>query len=108
MNRINNAGSLRWIRRNAALGADAVRKKPLTPEAIEQRRERAKQLNVGQYLTPGYKGLCWTPAELAMLGTMTDVELVARIGKTVNACGIKRQRLGIKPVRDRRRSKHRK
>jgi hypothetical protein len=38
-------------------------------------------LNLGQYLQPGYHGPHWTADELALLGTMPDEEVAARIGR---------------------------
>jgi hypothetical protein len=45
----------------------------------------------------------WTPDELAMLGTMPDDELAAKIGRTGAAVTAKRTKLRIKTFRDRRR-----
>jgi hypothetical protein len=44
---------------------------------------------------PGDHGPRWTPAEVALLGTMPDEEVAARTGKTPGAVRQKREELGI-------------
>jgi hypothetical protein len=60
-------------------------------------------LDLGQYLPTGCHGPRWTPAELALLGTLPDEEVAAPIGKTLAAVSLKRRRLGIANPGDRRR-----
>src|SRR2546426_10086052 len=37
----------------------------------------------------------WTPQEIKLLGTKPDAELARKIGRTVEAVSLKRQKLGI-------------
>jgi hypothetical protein len=48
-------------------------------------------------------GPLWTPEELALLGTMSNEEVAARVGRSVKAVRVKRNKLGIATPRDRRR-----
>jgi hypothetical protein len=89
----------------AQASADATRGKPLPPEQVERRRRTARELNLGQYLQPcpcpnGSRP--WTDDELALLGTMTDHALAARLSRTVNAVRIMRLKRGIAPHPDQR------
>ena len=43
----------------------------------------------------------WTAEEDALLGTMTDREVAARLGRSVHVVAHRRQRLGILPLRGR-------
>lgn len=88
-------------------GAAATKAKGLSDEECDRRSERAKQLNLGRFLTPGYHGPRWTAEELALLGLMADDELAARIGKTVQGVRLKRTRLGIPSAHDRRKRENR-
>jgi hypothetical protein len=45
----------------------------------------------------------WTAEQIALLGTLPDEDVAARIGNTVKAVGLKRCRLGIATAVDRRR-----
>jgi hypothetical protein len=91
------------IQAAAEAGADVLRGVPLPPDQVELRRRNAHELNLGQYLHTGYHGPRWTPAEVALLGTLPDEELAAQIGKTPVAVSLKRRRLGIANPCDRRR-----
>jgi hypothetical protein len=94
-------GSRRLIRAAAEKGADQVRGKPLSPEQVERRRRTARALNLGQYLDPAH-GQGWTQDELRLLGKLPDAGVAARTGRSANAVRVKRTRLGIPTVRDRR------
>jgi len=45
-------------------------------------------LGLARHLKPGYHGSRWTDEDLALLGTLPDAELAARIGLTVAAVRI--------------------
>ena len=93
--RINNQGSQRLIHAAASLGAEAMSQRGLAPEEVEQRRERALQMNLSQYLQPGYPGDWWTDEEMALLGTMVDAEVAKKVDRPVQAVRQKRERMGI-------------
>jgi len=57
--------------------------------------EIARRLNLAQHLQPGYHGPRWTAEQLALLGTLPDADVAARIGRTPNAVRVMRDRLGI-------------
>ena len=93
--RTNSEGSQRLIHVAAELGAEAMSERGLTPEEREQRRERALQKNLSQYLQKGYHGPWWKTEDIALLGTMDDAEVARRTGRTLEAVRSKRERLGI-------------
>jgi hypothetical protein len=88
----NNPGSQQLVRPAAQMGAEAGRGKVWTDEERAQRSRNALDLNLGQHLQPGYHGPHWTADELALLGTMPDEEVAARIGRTARAVRIMRGR----------------
>jgi hypothetical protein len=45
------------------------------------------------------RGAVWTEEELALLGAMPDIEVAARLGRTVEGVRLKRERLGIASIR---------
>jgi hypothetical protein len=104
--RTATAGTRRLVQAAAEKGADQVRGKPLSPEQVEVRRRNARELNLGQYLDPAH-GAGWSRAELRMLGKLPDAEVAARTGRSENAVRVKRTKLGIPSVRDRRRRENR-
>jgi hypothetical protein len=86
---------------NRELGA-GLRGKKLPADEVERRRRTA--LELGLRPRPGHiNGRPWTRKEKALLGTMPDGELAARIGRTAEAVRIMRGRLGIATALDRRR-----
>jgi hypothetical protein len=93
--RTSSEGSKRLNHIAAELGAEAMSERGLTPKEIEQRRERARDLNLSQYLPKGYHGPWWKPEDLALLGTRPDEEVARRTGRTVGAVRQKRERMGI-------------
>jgi hypothetical protein len=104
VDRINCEGTTRLMRAASELGAAQVRGKELPPEQVEQRRRTALELNLGQYLRPGYNlDPWWSRRELALLGTDDDEVIAARIGRTPNAVGVMRRRRKVPKFRDRRR-----
>jgi hypothetical protein len=100
--RTDSEGSRRLIQAAAEAGAAAMHDRGLTEEEADERRRRAVELNLGQYLHTGYHGPRWTAEELALLGTMPDDVVAARIGKTMVAVSLMRRRMGIiNPAADR-------
>jgi hypothetical protein len=98
-----NEGSRLLLAQTAAERGRKLRGRKLPPEACERRLRTARELNLGQYLRPGAPPeLRWTADELALLGTLPDEALAAKLGRPVNAVRIKRTRLGIASACDRR------
>jgi hypothetical protein len=97
-----NEGSAQLQTEGNRRKASAIRGKKLTAEQVERRRQTALALALGRHLQPGYHGPWWTTMELALLGTMPDGELAARIGRTLGAVRVMRTRLGIPTALDRR------
>jgi hypothetical protein len=93
--RTNNEGSRRRMQAAAEAGAARLRGVPLPPEAVERRRQTARDLNLGRFLHKGYHGPRWSDADLALLGTLTDDEVARRTGRSWNAVRQKREELGI-------------
>jgi hypothetical protein len=102
--RTNNEGTHRLIQAAAEAGGEVFRGVSLPEEWCEQRRQRALEHNYGAFLPLGYHGPWWTEEELALLGTASDEEIAARIGRTTEAVRIKRTRRKILNPYDQRRS----
>src|SRR5262249_12918398 len=100
-----NEGSARLRQELNAQLADGMRGKSLPPEQVERRRRTA--LELGLRPPPGSGMQVWTAKELALLGTVPDGELAARIGRTEKAVTVKRLKRGIPTLADRRRREHR-
>src|SRR5262245_33227515 len=82
VNRLSNPGTVRLMVAASMKGADAVRGVSLPPYVVEERRKRAKRLNLGRFLKPGHHGPLWTKEHLAMLGKRPDEELAKLFGRT--------------------------
>ena len=79
------------MRAASELGAEQLRGRRLTAEQVERCRRTARELDLGQYLQPGYHGPWWAKAEVAMLGRLPDEEVAKRTGRSVNAVRQKRE-----------------
>lgn len=101
-------GSKRLHQATSEAGAAAVRGKPQSVDVVEQRRRIAIARDYGRRLIPGYHGRWWTKAERKLLGTAVDEDVARRVGRSASAVRAMRCRLGIPPIRDRRRREHRK
>lgn len=99
--RVNNAGSQRLIRAASDKGASRRRGKNLPAHEVERRRQTAIELNLGQYLRPGYnRGPWWTKEEMALLGVLQDEEVARQTGRSIAGVRHKRESLGrAKPSR---------
>jgi hypothetical protein len=93
--RTDSEGSRRLIRAAAEAGADVLRGVPLPAEECARRSRTNRELDLKRHLHPGYHGPRWTVEELALLGTLPDDEVAARIGKTPSAVRQKSEQLGI-------------
>ena len=94
VDRLNNPGSQRLIRRNAKLGAEAIKRKEFTAEEREVKRQLSIRLNTARHLKPGYHGRWWTKRELAVLGQVPDDAAARQTGRSVNANRQRRELLG--------------
>jgi hypothetical protein len=93
--RMDSEGSRRLIQAAAEAGADVRRGVSLSAEECARRNRTNRELDLKRHLHLGYHGPRWTPAELALLGTLRDEEVAARTGKTPGAVRQKREELGI-------------
>jgi hypothetical protein len=93
--RMDSEGSRRLIQAAVEAGADVTRGVPLSEEECARRSRTNREKDLKRHLHPGYHGPRWTPQELALLGTLPDEEVAARIGKTPGAVRQKREELGI-------------
>jgi hypothetical protein len=77
------AGSARLQQRNSALGADALRGKPLPPEQVAEWRERSKRLGTIRFARARrWPDRPWTPAEVKLLGTLPDQAVAQRVKRS--------------------------
>jgi hypothetical protein len=74
---------------------------------VARRRQTALALNLKQFLRPRYHGPRWIAEQFALLGTMSDAEVAARLGRMPGAVRLMRCYLGIPSVADRRRREFR-
>jgi hypothetical protein len=95
-------GSRRLHRALSEAGARTTRGKRLPADQVGRRRRTAREL--GLKPTGCWAEAGWTRERLALLGTLPDERLAARIGRTVTAVRVMRTRLGIPSARDRRRT----
>jgi hypothetical protein len=77
---------------NALKGA-RLRGKKLPPEQVERRRRTALELGLRPPGPPAE--VLWTAEELALLSTMPDEDVAAKIGRTAEGVRVKRSRCGI-------------
>jgi hypothetical protein len=66
-----------------------------SPEECARRSRTCRELDLKRHLHLGYHGPRWTPEALALLGTMPDEDVAARVGKTPGGVRVMRTRLGI-------------
>jgi hypothetical protein len=92
--RTNNEGTRQLIQVAAAAGAASVRYHGLSDEQCEVRRRTSVRLNLKRFLRVGYHGPRWTGEQLALLGTEADAIVARKVGRSVNAVRVMRQRLG--------------
>ncbi len=102
----NNPGTNALVRKASEKGASKTRGRPLSEGQVEKRRRTALELGLGRYLRPdyhGYLGQRWTEDELALLGALPDEDVAARVGRSVTAVRVKRNKLKLATAQDRRR-----
>jgi hypothetical protein len=78
----------------AVAGAESVRYRGLSDEQCEEHKRNSVRLNLKRFLRVGYQGPRWTPEQLALLGTEPDAIVATKVGRSVNAVRVMRQRLG--------------
>jgi hypothetical protein len=93
-----NPGSQRLILFAVEAAASAQRGAAWRPEQIEHRRQVYAIKNAEAGNDAIYRGTVWTEEELALLGTMPDSEVAARLGRTLEGVQLKRGRMGIAGV----------
>lgn len=99
--RTNNQGTRRLLRRTAEHVAEVMREREWTEAERLQRREQAERLDLGHHLREGFHcAFGWKPAELKLLGKLSDAEIARYTGRTVEAVRVKRGKLSC-PIRSR-------
>jgi hypothetical protein len=90
-------GSRRLLDETTRKANSAVRGRKLPPAAVRERRARAKELDLSQHLRAYQTARFppWPAADAALLGTMPDIELARRLGRTRDAVHKERRRRGI-------------
>jgi hypothetical protein len=101
VSRWDTMGSRRLLRQNSEAGAASLRGKRIPPELVQRRVQNRR--SKGPIKMHRWREAGWTADQLALLGTMPDGELAARIGRTEGAVRVQRSRLGIRTYQDRRR-----
>jgi hypothetical protein len=102
--RADTPGSARLIQAVCQKGADAMKSREWTEGERVERSRRTSANGTSANITPGYNlGPSWTDAELALLGTMSDLDLATLLDRTTEAVRSQRTRRGIATARDRRR-----
>jgi hypothetical protein len=92
----NNPGSYRLLRAAAEAGHQALRERVWTAEERERQGERTRRLNLARHLRPGpHRHPAWTAEQIALLGTTPDEEVAAKVGRSVAAVRLKREKMGI-------------
>jgi hypothetical protein len=97
-------GSRRLHRQSSEAGAKKLRGRKLSAPEVERRRQTALRLGLRPGERWGERG--WTREQLALLGTASDADVAAKIGRTETAVRVMRSRLGIPNRFDRRRAEH--
>jgi hypothetical protein len=100
VDRKNNPGTYRLVRGAVDKAATVHREVRFRPGRLEHCREVYASKNNG--VGPTYRGAPWTAEELALLGSLPDDQVAARIGRTVAAVIGKRERLHIPMAPDSR------
>jgi hypothetical protein len=93
--RTNNEGTRRLVQAASAAGVEALRYHGLSDEQCEARNRTAIRLDLKRFLRPGYHGPPWTPEQLQLLGQEPDDVVAGKVGRSVNAVRLMRQRLGL-------------
>jgi hypothetical protein len=98
VDRRNNAGSQVLIHAattKARAAVDPVR----SPECRRKQRENAIRRRLWELAPRVTRGLEWTPAHQALIGTMPDRDVAARTGHPLRSVRHMRLKLGIAPYR---------
>jgi hypothetical protein len=97
-------GSKRLHQALSEAGAAAMQGREFTQAERQAKAERAKAMNLIQHPWAGRqeKGQYWTAEQLQLLGTDTDAAIAAQIGRTPEAVRVKRSKLGIPNLADKR------
>lgn len=101
--RTNNPATHSLTVEAATQGGAASAERGITTEERQLRSRNARRLKLISHARAVEARRHWTPEELALLGTVSDEDVAARIGRGVDAVRIMRTRRGIPSARDRRR-----
>jgi hypothetical protein len=91
----NNPRTYQLLTEASQAGADKLKAKEWTEEEREVKREINQRLGLTRNLRPSYHDPSWMAEERKLLGEMPDAEVARRIGRTVDAVRIERERRGI-------------
>jgi hypothetical protein len=94
-------GSRRLHQELSAAGAEKLRGRQQTDDE-KRRRLAARKRNGVRRPRPRPGGRIWPAEHLALLGTLPDAEIAARIGRTETAVRVRRARLKLPTALDRR------
>jgi hypothetical protein len=92
---MDSEGSRRLIQAAVQAGGAARRERGVSDEECEEQSQRAVELNLGRFLQTGYHGPRWTREQLRLLGKEADAVVAAKVGRSVDAVRVMRQRLHI-------------
>jgi hypothetical protein len=92
------AGSRRLLRSASALGTERLRVQGVCPAVCALRRQIAVAKNFAARLQARPLGRRWTAQEVALLGTASDQDSAARLGRPLDAVRLQRQRRDIPPL----------
>jgi hypothetical protein len=81
--RTGNEGTARLVLAAAGQGAEAVKAREWTDQERERRRQVNAAKGLARNLVTGYHGPLWTPQDIARLGTVPDVKVARRTGRTL-------------------------
>lgn len=96
----NNDGTRLLVSAATAKARQAAREAGVSGEECRRRSQSARQRRLWEFSPDVTYGKQWTQEDIALLGTMSDPEVVGRTGHTLNAVRIRRRLLGIPRFQD--------
>jgi hypothetical protein len=96
--RTNNKGTKRLRHAVARVAGAATQAHEWTEAERQARRRTAKRQDLHKHRSAGFRrAFGWKPEEIALLGTLPDEEVAAKIGRTATAVRVMRTRRGLPP-----------